>query len=52
MSPEVLITDEIGRTEDSYALEEAIHAGITVIATVHGRDLKDVLRRPALSRLA
>lgn len=52
MSPEVLITDEIGRAEDSYALEEAIHAGIAVISTVHGKDLKDVLRRPALSRLA
>ncbi|AMA72506.1 MULTISPECIES: stage III sporulation protein AA [Aneurinibacillus] len=51
MSPEVLITDEIGRPEDGYALEEAIHAGITVIASVHGRDLKDIMRRPTLSRI-
>lgn len=52
MSPDVLIADEIGRPEDSYALEEAIHAGIAVITTVHGKNLKDVMRRPVLSRLA
>jgi len=51
MSPDVLITDEIGRPEDSYALEEAIHAGIAVITTVHGKDLKDILRRPLCSKL-
>lgn len=51
MSPEVLITDEIGRTEDGYALEEAIHAGISVITSVHGRDIKDITRRPLLSRI-
>ncbi|GEN32832.1 stage III sporulation protein AA [Aneurinibacillus danicus] len=51
MSPDVLITDEIGRSEDGYALEEATHAGIAVIASVHGRDLKDIMRRPTLSRI-
>jgi stage III sporulation protein AA len=51
MSPDVLITDEIGRPEDGYALEEAIHAGITVIASVHGHDVKDIMRRPTLSRV-
>ncbi len=52
MSPDVIITDEMGRPEDSYAIEEAIHAGIAVITTVHGKNLKDVMRRPVLSRLA
>ncbi|WP_027417582.1 stage III sporulation protein AA [Aneurinibacillus terranovensis] len=52
MSPDVLITDEIGRAEDGYALEEAIHAGISVITTAHGKDLKDIMRRPTLSRIA
>jgi stage III sporulation protein AA len=51
MSPDVLITDEIGRPEDGYALEEAMHAGITVIASVHGRNIKDIMRRPTLSRI-
>ncbi|MGE6229257.1 stage III sporulation protein AA [Paenibacillus chitinolyticus] len=51
MSPEVLIVDEIGRQEDAEAIREALHAGIRIIATAHGRDLGDVLRRPALREL-
>ncbi|BAU27415.1 stage III sporulation protein AA [Aneurinibacillus soli] len=51
MAPDVLITDEIGRPEDALALEEAIHAGITVLTSAHGKDLKDIMRRPVLSRL-
>lgn len=51
MAPDVLITDEIGRPEDALALEEAIHAGITVLTSAHGKDVKDIMRRPVLSRL-
>ncbi|MEC0249042.1 stage III sporulation protein AA, partial [Paenibacillus chitinolyticus] len=51
MSPEVLIVDEIGRHEDAEAIREALHAGIRIIATAHGRDLGDVKRRPALREL-
>ncbi|MDO7905175.1 stage III sporulation protein AA [Paenibacillus sp. JX-17] len=49
MSPEVLIVDEIGRTEDAYAVQEAMQAGISVIATAHGRELAELSRRPAFS---
>lgn len=45
MSPAVIATDELGRREDMIAVEEAIHAGIAVIATLHGRCLDDVLVR-------
>ncbi|EGL16734.1 MULTISPECIES: stage III sporulation protein AA [unclassified Paenibacillus] len=51
MSPEVLIVDEIGRHEDAEAIREALHAGIRIIATAHGRDLGDVKRRPVLREL-
>lgn len=51
MSPEVLIVDEIGRPEDAAAVHEALHAGISVIATAHGRDPEDVRRRPILKEL-
>jgi stage III sporulation protein AA len=51
MSPEVLIVDEIGRAEDAIAIEEALHAGIRVIATAHGRDPEDAGRRPVLRGL-
>ncbi|CAG7642293.1 stage III sporulation protein AA [Paenibacillus allorhizosphaerae] len=51
MSPEVLIADEIGRVEDAEAIHEALHAGISVIATAHGRNAADVQRRPILRGL-
>ncbi len=45
MSPDVIATDELGRREDMVAVEEAVHAGIAVIATIHGRYREDVLAR-------
>lgn len=51
MSPDVLVVDEIGKEEDALAVEEALHAGIRVVASAHGRDVDDVSRRPALRRL-
>ncbi|WP_438448800.1 stage III sporulation protein AA [Gorillibacterium sp. sgz5001074] len=52
MSPEVLAVDEIGRPEDAAAVHEAVHAGIRVLATAHGSNREDALRRPALRELA
>ena len=51
MSPEVLVVDELGRPEDAEAVLEALHAGITVLATAHGRDWADVRSRPSLAPL-
>lgn len=51
MSPEVLVVDEIGRQEDAAALQEALHAGVRVIATAHGRDAADVRGRPVMRRM-
>lgn len=51
MSPEVMVVDEIGRMEDAEAIQEALHAGISVIASAHGRDLSELSRRPAFQAL-
>ncbi|WP_139489333.1 stage III sporulation protein AA [Brevibacillus dissolubilis] len=51
MSPDVIIVDEIGRPEDSEAIWEAIHAGVSVICSAHGIDLADISRRPGLGKL-
>ncbi|WP_339831278.1 stage III sporulation protein AA [Paenibacillus sp. FSL R7-0272] len=51
MSPDVLIVDEIGRPEDAEAVMEALHAGVSVIATAHARDLSELAARPALKTL-
>ncbi|NMO96872.1 stage III sporulation protein AA [Paenibacillus lemnae] len=51
MSPDVLIVDEIGRSEDAEAVYEALHAGISVIATAHGASLQDIKERQGLDML-
>lgn len=51
LSPQVIIVDEIGRKQDAEAIQEAMHAGIRVVATAHGKDIEDVRRRPDLAPL-
>lgn len=51
MSPDVLIVDEIGREEDAEAVTEALHAGISVIASAHGSAPEELQNRPAMKRL-
>ncbi|HOP68934.1 MAG: stage III sporulation protein AA [Dethiobacteria bacterium] len=51
MAPQVIVTDEIGHEKDISAIEEIIHAGVTVIATAHGGSQEELLRRPGLRRL-
>lgn len=51
MSPDLIAVDEIGRPADAEAALEALHAGVSLVATAHGADLDDVRRRPALAEL-
>lgn len=51
MSPEVIAVDEIGSIKDSEAIEEAINSGVKVIATVHGKDMDEILKKPGIKRL-
>jgi stage III sporulation protein AA len=51
MAPQVIITDELGREEDVQAIREAIHAGVSVVASVHGKDAQDILGRPYIGEL-
>lgn len=51
MSPEVLIVDEIGSEKDVAALMEAIHAGVTVICSIHAQTLEELKKRPSIQPL-
>lgn len=51
MSPEVIIADEIGRTEDAVAMKEAANAGISLITSVHASSAEELKLRPVLSDL-
>lgn len=51
MSPDVLVTDELGRPEDAYAMAEAAHAGVRVITSAHGNNEAEIRLRPVLADL-
>lgn len=51
MGPEVIAVDEIGKSEDIRAIEEVLSAGITVISSVHAKNLEDCKKIPGLNRL-
>jgi len=51
MSPGIVATDELGRAEDVCAVREALNAGVSILASVHGRDIHEVLARPYVGEL-
>ncbi|HJA12361.1 MAG TPA: stage III sporulation protein AA [Candidatus Mediterraneibacter merdipullorum] len=51
MSPAVLAVDEIGSGRDIRAVEYAMQCGCTLIASVHGMDMEEASRKPALCDL-
>ena len=51
LSPDVLVTDEIGSMRDCAAIEHAANAGTVLIASAHADSAQDVLKRPALMEL-
>jgi stage III sporulation protein AA len=51
LSPRVIITDEIGRSEDIDAVMECMNAGVAVITSAHAASAAELQRRPIFSRL-
>lgn len=59
MGPDVIVTDEIGRTEDAAAIEAAVCAGINIVASIHGSSYEeaaasrigDMIKNGVFSRL-
>lgn len=51
MSPDVIITDELGSKEDIKAVREASSCGVCVIASAHSGSLAELERRPGLCEL-
>ncbi len=51
MSPEVIITDEIGDRADADSLTEAVRCGVAVIASAHASSAEELMQREVLSGL-
>ncbi|MGI6731272.1 MAG: stage III sporulation protein AA [Anaerovoracaceae bacterium] len=43
MSPDIIATDEIGKSEDCRSIEAAVCAGISLVTTIHGNSYDDLL---------
>ncbi|WP_455538135.1 stage III sporulation protein AA [Terrisporobacter sp.] len=51
MSPNVIVTDEIGTEKDIKALYTALNGGVGLITTVHGDSIDDIRNRKELRNL-
>lgn len=51
MSPDIIAVDEIGGKKDVEAINEALRAGIKLIATVHGNDLTEIMKKKSMEDL-
>lgn len=51
MSPDVLVTDELGGALDAQAVMDAAKSGVSVMASIHGGDLETALSRGNLYSL-
>ena len=51
MSPNVIVTDEIGTEKDIKALYTALNGGVGLITTVHGDSIEDIRSRKELKNL-
>ncbi|HWP95920.1 MAG TPA: stage III sporulation protein AA [Syntrophomonadaceae bacterium] len=51
LSPQLVITDELGRREDGEAVMECINAGVKVISSIHASNLDELSKRPLMQEL-
>ncbi len=51
MNPQVIAMDEISAGEDKQVIERIIGCGVSILASAHGRDRHDMLRRPMYREL-
>lgn len=51
MSPDIIAVDEIGSEEELPVLKYAMNCGVKLIATAHGSDYNDIIRRNSIKEM-
>ncbi len=51
MSPQVIVCDEIGRSEDAYAIREAVNAGVKMVVSAHAKNYEELKERPVMAEI-
>lgn len=51
MTPDIIAVDELGKEADFIGVEELLHAGVTLISTVHGNDMDGLLKNTKIKNM-
>ena len=51
MAPQMVITDEIGRDEDTRVVLDALRCGVGLLASAHARSMEEAAKRPVIQAL-
>ena len=51
MTPDIIAVDELGKEADFNGVEELLHAGVTLISTVHGNDMEGLLKNAKMQKM-
>lgn len=51
MSPDVIAIDEIGSERDIKSIDMLLNAGVTILATIHSKDIEELKRKKLMSKL-
>ncbi|MBE5799503.1 MAG: AAA family ATPase [Clostridiales bacterium] len=51
MAPQVIVTDEIGKSEDVLAVLDAVRCGAGLLASAHARSMEEALRRASIRKM-
>ena len=51
MAPSVIAVDELGGAEDVHAMEYAMNCGCKFLATVHGKSMEEIRKKPLFENL-
>lgn len=51
MSPELVVCDEIGGKSDCEAILASVNSGVRFLASVHGREIEEILKREHIKKL-
>lgn len=51
MAPDIIAVDEIGSDSDAQMLQQAIHTGCRLLATVHGNSLDDISHQAVFEKM-
>ncbi len=51
LSPNIIVTDELGQEEDIDAVNYAINCGVTVFASIHCESIESLLKKPNFEKI-